>query len=106
MRIAVCLLLSIAVGCATYTAGAIIWASADPQGAGKALLFTIPVSFAATAIPGVLALLGLVFRCDWATPRPRRATRNTAVPAVRPARKRVVSRPVEAPEEDDLILAA
>src|SRR3954471_14489031 len=94
MRIGICLLLSIAIGCATYTLGAIVWACADPQGAGKALLFTIPIAFAGTAIPGLLALLGLVFRCDWATPRA--AARKPLRPAaVRPPRKRVASRPME-----------
>ena len=102
MRIAVCLLLSIAVGCATYTAGAIVWACADPQGAGKSLLFTIPVGFAAMVVPGLLGLLGLVFRCDWASARrSRRGSRKvTAAPARQPAER------LEMLADDDLILAA
>jgi len=104
MRIAVCLLLSIAVGCATYTAGAIIWASADPQGAGKALLFTIPVSFGATAVLGAVALLGLVFRCDWSAPRAATRKRLTR-PRRKAAAAAAAARPLEMQEDDDLILA-
>ena len=104
MRIAVCLLLSVAVGCATYTVGAIVWACADPQGAGRALLFTIPVGFAATAVPGLLGLVGLVFRCEWASPKSGR--RHTGSPkkaaAGRPTRHS--AQPVELPD-DDFVLA-
>jgi hypothetical protein len=92
MRIAVGLLLSVAGGCATYTLGAIVWTVADPQGAGRTLLFTIPVGFALATGPGLLGLIGLIYRCDWGRrqrrTRPRRAPRaavnRSAPPAAAP----------------------
>jgi hypothetical protein len=60
MRLLVCLFLALACGSATYLAGAVVWSMLDPQGAGAALLFTIPVAIAAAALPAVVGTLALV----------------------------------------------
>jgi len=60
MKWLVCLLLSLAAGFFTYLAGAVVWSTIDPQGAGASLLFTIPPAVAGVAAPTLLALLGLV----------------------------------------------
>jgi hypothetical protein len=93
MRIAVCLLLSLAAGCATYTLGAIVWSGWDPQGAGSGLLFTIPAGFALTAASGLLGLVGLVFRCDWARERTPRATAATSPAPATPLTPRKAATP-------------
>ncbi|MEA2734458.1 MAG: hypothetical protein QOE14_909, partial [Humisphaera sp.] len=46
MKYLVCLLLSLAAACGTYTLGAVVWCIIDPEGAGTKLLFTIPVALA------------------------------------------------------------
>jgi hypothetical protein len=62
MRLLVCLLLSLAAGSGTYLAGAVVWSTLDPQGAGASLLFTIPPAIAALTTPALLALVGLINR--------------------------------------------
>ena len=60
MKLLVCVLLSLAAGFFTYLAGAVIWSTVDPQGAGSSLLFTIPPAIAGMAAPALLGVLGLV----------------------------------------------
>ena len=55
MKIALCLLLSLAVGSGLYTAAAIGWSLLDPQVTGRTLLFTIPIAIVVTAGLGLLA---------------------------------------------------
>ena len=72
MRIVICFLGSLAVGCATYLLGAIVWSIADPSGAGKVLLFTIPIAIAGMALPAVLSIIGAVTWCNHRPPHRRR----------------------------------
>jgi len=58
----VCLLLSLAAGFFTYLAGAIIWSTLDPLGAGTSLLFTIPLAIAGAMTPALLAMVGVIHR--------------------------------------------
>jgi hypothetical protein len=60
MRVVVSLLFALAAGCGTYSLGAVIWASLDPEHAGKVLLFSIPLALAATAVPALFGVLALV----------------------------------------------
>src|SRR5688500_8843957 len=81
LKYLVCLLLSLAAGFGTYALGAVAWCTIDPAGAGAKLLFTIPIAIVGMAIPGIVGMLCLVFRCDF-IPEPQ----PVRVPAVRPAR--------------------
>jgi hypothetical protein len=72
MRIVICFLGSLAVGCATYLLGAIVWSIADPSGAGKVLLFTIPLAIAGMALPAVLLIIGAVTWCNYHPARRQR----------------------------------
>ena len=90
MRLVVCLLFALTAGCGTYAVGAVLWSAADPEGAGVVLLFTIPIAIAAAAMPALLGVLVLIFRCDWQrSTRTRTATTHcispspTGVPAQR-----------------------
>jgi hypothetical protein len=58
------MLLSLAAGFFTYLAGAVIWSTVDPQGAGSSLLFTLPPAVAGVAAPALLAMLSVVIRRD------------------------------------------
>ena len=60
MKLLVCVLLSIAAGCFTYLAGAIVFCTIDPQGAAPSLLFTIPPAIAGMAAPALLGILGVI----------------------------------------------
>ena len=64
MRIATCLLLSLAAGAGVYTAAAVLWSLVDPQGAGRTLLFTIPIAVVTMAMMGLLAVLAMVMPFD------------------------------------------
>jgi len=62
MKFVVCLLLSLAAGFFTYLAGAVVWSTLDPQGAGASLLFTLPLAVAGAVAPTLLAIAGLINR--------------------------------------------
>jgi hypothetical protein len=108
MRYLLCLLLSFAAGCGTYTLGAILWAISDPSGAGMALLFTIPIALFAMAIFGLLGMIGLATRCDWDHPRRAKQAMEPPLvvsPAPRPAKPVSRRTPREpAPQLEDLEL--
>ena len=85
MTFITCLLLSVSAGSATYAAGAIAWCIIDADGAGRRLLFTIPVALSVMAVPGILGAVCLAFRCDFYR-EPRAAKLSTAArPAHLPA---------------------
>lgn len=86
MRVVVCLLFALAAGFGTYALGAVIWAALDPEHAGKVLLFSIPLTLAATAVPALLGVLLLAFQCDWSGQRKeRKSSVRAAAKAPRPA---------------------
>jgi hypothetical protein len=60
MKVATYLLLSLACGAALYAAAAVAWSMFDPQGAGRVLLFTIPIALVTMAVMGLLAALAMV----------------------------------------------
>ena len=60
MRLLICVLLSLAAGFFAYLAGAVVWSTIDPQGAGSTLLFTLPLAVAGVAMPTLLASVGLI----------------------------------------------
>lgn len=76
MRIAICLLLSLGVGSGLYTVAAIGWSLLDPQGAGRTLLFTIPIGIVATAGLGLLA--AVVMMLPFGPPAKKRRVRTAA----------------------------
>lgn len=76
MRILICVLGALAIGCASYLVGAIVWSVFDPLVAGKSLLFTIPVAIAAMGAPGLLAIFGLINLCNVRRERRRRHNRQ------------------------------
>lgn len=90
MRLMVCVLGSIAIGCASYLLGAIVWSIVDPPGASKSLLFTIPIAIAGVTVPAVLAMMGAVYVARSGTSRRRKRVRTHA------------PRPEAAPEAIDL----
>jgi len=102
------LLLSLSAGSATYAAGAIMWCTIDPEGAGAKLLFTIPVALAGMAVPGILGALCLAFRCDF-IPEPRTVKAIAPTPAPAPRRPVRTARPQiatsTATDLDELALA-
>ena len=67
MRILVSILLSVAIGFATYVVGAVLWTIADPLGAGSSLLFTIPVAVVGMAVPALIGALAMINHCRWDT---------------------------------------
>jgi hypothetical protein len=77
------LFLSVAAGFGVYSLGAVVWSIVDPHGAGETLLFTIPIALGGMAIPGILGMLCLVFRCDFIA-EPRQAKRVQAITKARP----------------------
>jgi hypothetical protein len=62
MKVLVCLLFSLAAGFFTYLAGAVIWSTLDPLGAGGSLLFTIPLAIAGAIAPALVAMIGIINR--------------------------------------------
>ena len=80
MRLVVCLLFALAAACGTYALGAIVWSAVDPEHAGVILLFTIPLAIAAAALPALLGIVALIFRCDW-----HRRTRRMRPPHAEPS---------------------
>lgn len=98
MRLLAYLFLSVAAGFGVYSLGAIAWSMLDPHGAGETLLFTIPIALGGMAIPGILGMLCLVFRCDFIpTPRAARAPRRTRTQVVTPAMPHVKPAHLPAP---------
>jgi TRAP-type C4-dicarboxylate transport system permease small subunit len=85
MRVLICVLGALAIGCATYLVGAIVWSIVDPLGAGKALLFTIPIAIVAMGTPALLALVGLINLCNLKRERRRRQARTQRPHAHSPA---------------------
>ena len=61
-RLMVCLLFSLAAGFFTYLAGAVIWSTLDPLGAGGSLLFTIPLAIAGAIGPALIAMVSVINR--------------------------------------------
>ena len=96
-----CLLLSLGAGFATYALGAIVWCTIDPDDVGAKLLFTIPIALAGMAVPGIIGLLCLTFRCDFIRePKPARRSSPAiaSLPPLRPAR---LSQPAVVDVDDD-----
>lgn len=83
MKIALCLLLSLAVGSGLYTAAAIGWSLLDPQGTGRTLLFTIPIGIGVTAGLGLLAA-AVMMMPPGPPAKTRRAPEETAWHAAQP----------------------
>lgn len=121
MKYLVSLLLAMAAGCGMYALGAILWAVADPAGAGASLLFTIPAALGAMAISGLLGTIALATRCNWDCPaepdrsQPARAQTEPVRPPLavsprpvpqRPASRRPVARPAPQLAEPGLELCA
>lgn len=101
MRIAISLLLSLGVGSGLYTIAAIGWSLLDPQGAGRTLLFTIPIGIVVTAGLGLLvaAVMMLPFGPPAKKRRAQKAAPRRAAPPLAPA--------AEAhPDEVDLAISA
>ena len=65
LRLLIFLLLSISAGAAVFLGGAVVWCLIDPDGAGKPLLFSIPLALVGAAIPGLLGMLGMVNTNAW-----------------------------------------
>jgi hypothetical protein len=89
MRYAVYTLWSLACGCGMYAGGAVVWSTIDPEGAGRALLFTIPIAVVALAVFALLATVGLMIPFGWdapeATSKPRaRKVAVSADPSAKP----------------------
>ena len=100
MRIAISLLLSLGMGSGLYTIAAIAWSLLDPQGAGRTLLFTIPIGIVATTGLGLLAAAMMLPFGPPAKKRPadKAATRRAAPPPAPAAEAH--------PDEVDLALSA
>ena len=83
MKVATYLLLSLSCGAALYSAAAVAWSMVDPQGAGRVLLFTIPIALVTMAVMGLLAALAVVapFESKDAHHAPSKAA-ATAVPEI------------------------
>ena len=101
MRFIVCVLVSIAIGAATYTLGAVIWSIADPLGASNVLLFTIPIAIAVITIAALLAVAILMLFCVG-----RRPVRNRKHAAPVPAKPSASPSRGHHEELDDLQFAA
>ena len=83
MRVVVSLLFALAAGFGTYSLGAVIWASLDPEHAGKVLLFSIPLALAATAVPALFGVIALVLSGGGSRPR-RKPKAAAPLPAKAP----------------------
>lgn len=104
MKYLSCLLLSLAAGCATYAAGAVVWCVIDPQGAGSRLLFTIPVALVGMTVPGTIGMLCVAFRCEFIRdPKPTQAVASAPVRA--PRQLRPVSARDRRIDDEDLEVA-
>jgi TRAP-type C4-dicarboxylate transport system permease small subunit len=103
MRIAIALVISLACGAAAYIAGAVGWSLLDPNGAGRALLFTIPIALVVMAVFGLLATLLLVLPFG---PRARRRAFRKERAKSKPASATPTRHPLDGEEADDVSLAA
>ena len=81
MRVVVCLLFALAAGFGTYALGAVVWASLDPEHAGKVLLFSIPVAIAGCAVPALLGIIVLVLSGPGSRERQQRVVAKAPRPA-------------------------
>jgi len=95
MKVAIYLLISLACGSGLYAAAAVIWSMLDPDGAGRALLFTIPIAVVTMAVMGLLAAVALVLPFEPEAKRAPARAPATPVPAAH-----------QHHEEPELVLAA